>query len=193
MTVSLWKRRNIMMSITRLHLENVSSSEGVLIVGYSALITASNQITHDELLAIRSDEVEEKLAENPLADTLETLGRILTDRSLVSVAREAVERQKAKDAKKSQISQIPNPSKTITVSKPDASDPSSPRQSSTLPSTSQKRNISDTSFGTRSTETTPTKLIKPETDIQHLQDILVANILRVLYGKLHVKVTWPRG
>lgn len=78
------------------------------------------------------------------------------------------------------------------ISKCHAVDPSLTRQTTAFPSTPQKCNISDISFRIWSTETTPTKPVKPETDIQHLQDILIANILRALYGNLHVKAIWPR-
>lgn len=157
------------------------------------MIAASNHITYDDLLAIRSDEVESKLIDNSLMRTLENLGRIMNQRSLESATREAAKLQEAREAKIARKSVIQGSSKQITVSKDDAPDSSLRRYPVTLPSTPQKRNISDTSFGTRSTESTPTKLVKPETDIQQLQNDLVGDVLEALYDKVHVKVTWVRG
>jgi hypothetical protein len=189
------KCSDTMMWRKHLHLDKVIPSERIsfLTIGYFALLTASNHITHDDLLAIRSDEVEEKLVGNPLIDTLESLGRIITDKSPESAAREAAKLREAKEAKVTQKSDGPGPLKSITISKLDTADSPLPRQPSTFASTPQKRNISDTSFGTRSTETTPTKLAKPETDIQELQNDFVKDVFRALYGKRRVKVEWPRG
>jgi hypothetical protein len=164
--------------------------ENILIVGYLALVAASNQITYDDLLAIRSDEVEDKLFGNPLARTLENLGRILNQRSPESSAREAVKPQEAKEAKAVQNLVTHGHSKQITIS---TSDSSLPRHPVTTPSITQKRSLSNTSFEPRSTESTPIKLVKPETDIQQLQNDLVGDVLSALYGKVHIKVTWPRG
>ena len=70
---------------------------------------------------------------------------------------------------------------------------SAPRQPNTLPSTPQKRNISDTSFGPRSTNTTPTKLIKPESSIQDLQNTLVREVRGAIYHAAVIRMPWPRG
>jgi hypothetical protein len=138
-------------------------------------------------VAIRSDETEEKLTGNTLRRTLRGLGRMLNQRSPEAVARETTKLQEAKKLKGTLKIDPINPSKRGMV------EPSLPRQPSTLPSTPQKRNTSDTSFGTRSTETTPTKLVKPETDVQHLQNDMVADVLDSLYGRDYIKVDWPRG
>jgi hypothetical protein len=157
------------------------------------LIAASNQITHDDLLAIRSDQVEDKLDGNPLKHTLDSLGRIMNQPSSESAAREAAKLQEARAAKAAYKSISDSPSKQSTISKHDASESSLPRYPSTLPSTPQKRTTSDTSFGTHSTESTPTKLVKPETDIQQLQNDLVRDVLSAVYGRFYAGVTWPRG
>jgi hypothetical protein len=75
----------------------------------------------------------------------------------------------------------------------DAKSNSWPRLPSTQPSTPKKRDFSDTSFGNRSTETTPTKLVSPESSIQYLQDTLVRDVIDAVFGRPYVPVTWPRG
>ena len=57
----------------------------------------------------------------------------------------------------------------------------------------KKRDFSDTSFGTRSTETTPSKLSKPESSIQNLQNTLVYDVLDAIYGAAFIRVPWARG
>ena len=55
-----------------------------------------------------------------------------------------------------------------------------------------KRKISDTSFGTRSTDTTPTKLDQPEAKVQSLQNKFVDVIITELWaGKIHIP--WAEG
>jgi len=67
-----------------------------------------------------------------------------------------------------------------------------PRMPTTISVTPQKCNISDTSFGSRSTETTPTKMTKPEANIQDLQNLFVEEVLSRLYAG-YVPVTFARG
>ena len=57
---------------------------------------------------------------------------------------------------------------------------SSPRFPTSYETPDDKRKVSDTSFGTRSTETTPHKLIQPETGVQSLQNAFVTDIINHL-------------
>lgn len=63
---------------------------------------------------------------------------------------------------------------------------------SSIAQTPTKRKISETSFGTRSTETTPTKLVSAEANIQNLQDAIVRDVIVGLYGT-GVPIKWARN
>ena len=55
-----------------------------------------------------------------------------------------------------------------------------------------KRKISETSFGTRSTETTPNKLMHPEAKVQSLQNKFVDAIInRLWWGQ--IDIDWAKG
>ena len=66
-------------------------------------------------------------------------------------------------------------------------------QPDSYPVTPHKRKESDTSFGTRSTETTPKRMKKPETHIQNLQSTLVDDVLEAIEKRNFIKVEWPRN
>ena len=60
-----------------------------------------------------------------------------------------------------------------------------PRYPTSYNTPSGKRRISETSFGSRSTEATPTKLVHPEAKVQALQDTFVKTIINTLWlGKI---------
>jgi hypothetical protein len=112
---------------------------------------------------------------------------------MVSESKEAIEREAARNQilARAKLSR-----KTASPAQDEANDvqsPSAPRLPSTLPSTPQKRNLSGTSNGNRSTSSTPTKLVKPEKDIQWLQDTLATEVIKAIFEKPYIPVTWARG
>src|SRR5947207_12017376 len=113
-------------------------------IGVAALIAGSSEITEADLKAIWTDEVAQELENNPLNRTFEVLGSIL-----VHLGEEAIERA-ADNAKEERAARAALRHESVAVGR-----------EGTRPSTPQKRNVSDTSFGGRSPNTTPKKLKKP--------------------------------
>jgi hypothetical protein len=157
------------------------------------VIAASSHVNETDLRSLWTEGWNEKLKSNPLSDTLDCLAEILvlpTQETLDRMAEIAKEERAAKAALKS----IPP---TISTAQESSHGDNyamiQPRKPSTSPSTPQKRNVSDTSFGGRSPNTTPKKLKKPETHIQQLQNTLVVDILKALYDRRNIPVPWVRG
>ena len=164
-----------------------------LIVELEEMLSASSQITEDDLKTLGvGATANKKLVNNPLRATFLALSEILIQRSEEAILREAERSKEAREGKAA---------RKIQTSTPKNKDPvpiqmqsvAGPRAPNTGSSTPQKRNFSDTSFGTRSTETTPTKLVKPEPSIQDLQGVLVRDVLNALYVIPRVPVPWARG
>src|SRR5947207_14439401 len=122
-------------------------------IGVAALIAGSSEITEADLKAIWTDEVAQELENNPLNRTFEVLGSIL-----VHLGEEAIQRA-ADNAKEERAARAALRYESVAVGR----EGTRPLH----PSTPQKRNVSDTSFGGRSPNTTPKKLKKPETYIQN--------------------------
>jgi hypothetical protein len=56
-----------------------------------------------------------------------------------------------------------------------------------------KRKLSETSFGTRSTDSTPTKLDQPEAKVQSLQDKFIAAIVTNVWIGGKIDLSWVQG
>ena len=128
------------------------------------------------------------LRKHSLGHTFWTLRLIMVSESDEAIKREAERNRilaQAKLARKTAQDKAP--------SGDDVQSPSAPRLPSTLPSTPQKRNLSGTSNGDRSTHSTPTKLAKPEKDIQWLQDKLADEVIMAIFERPYIPVTWARG
>lgn len=69
---------------------------------------------------------------------------------------------------------------------------SQPRFPHSYDTPDSKRKISETSFGTRSTETTPIKLVHPEANVQSLQNKFVDAIIEELWSG-GIDVPWVQG
>jgi hypothetical protein len=156
-----------------------------LIVELEALQEAIIHVTLEDL---QSDEAVDKVIGNPLKHTFVVLIDMLIQRSQEAIDREA-ERNKAKREAKT----ARKPTKDETSIGDDVQSTSDPPSSSTMPCTPHKRHISETSFGSRSTETTPTKMESPEKNVQYLQDTLVREVIDAVFGPPYVHVKWPRG
>jgi hypothetical protein len=158
-----------------------------LILGVSGLLSASLSFTEADLKTYTTKELATKLKNNPLKRTFQCLGFILIQQSKEARERES---ERAKAEREARVAR--KLATTNSTTQPGI--PSPPiRQPSTFPTTPQKRNISDTSFGARSAETTPTKLVKPEAEIQRLQSTLVDDILEALYDQSFIEVEWAEG
>jgi hypothetical protein len=145
-------------------------------------------VTLDELRAFRGDEsVQDKVSANILEPLLlELVDMLDTD----TKEHQTREQQKNSQPKASSAPAIPS-----TISGPlHTPPPHYPRfpQSFETP-VNAKRNFSDTSFGTKSTETTPTKLTQPEAHVQSLQNSFVKEIMRRLWSGAQLKVPWAEG
>lgn len=139
----------------------------LLTVGYERIVKASMDITEDELRrAWDDDDVATKIDENPLEPVMSSLLDMFNVESLESQRREN-EKVKRIITQQSQ-SLFPSSFQT-----PD-----------------HKRKISDSSFGTRSTETTPTKLDQPEAKVQSLQNNFVAAIIKDVWWTRRIDVSW---
>jgi hypothetical protein len=158
-----------------------------------------------------------------LQNVLPKLGNILISRSAEDKDREAQRRQEARDsglARKAQeakalgtLSEALNKAKSArkTRSMTAKEKPISDSQNTgpelvqalssleSLPSArpvtppSQIRSASGGSYGPRSTETTPQKLEKAESDIQDLLAYMVSDLIRGTYGNPYVPLPWVRG
>lgn len=167
----------------------MSPTESSLIVGYREIVKASLDVTEDELRRIRRDEgVEEKLYNSPLQDFLLCLVDFLETES-----EEFQSLEKEKGALSLVVAYAPPPdvesSSSVLPFTPPYSQPRFPQSYDTV---GNKRKLSETSFGTRSTETTPIKLVHPEAKVQSLQNTFVKSIINKLWlGK--VGIPWARG
>ena len=125
---------------------------------------------------------------HPFRPTIEALRGCLTQRSQEAHDRDTEQALLARIAKSQRETDPPSTS----AGTPETPAGSLPRLPSTIYVTPQKRNVSDSSFGTHSTETTPTKWVKPEASIQHVQINLVEDVLFSLY-RGNVPISWARG
>jgi len=57
-------------------------------------------------------------------------------------------------------------------------------------STPQKRKVSQTSFGTRSTETTPKKSFEKEQSVQELWNAFARDVIKGVYGSSRIEIPW---
>lgn len=159
-------------------------------VGYDALIAASEGISEEDVRAARwNSAVREKLDGNPLEYIIFSLVNLLETDSEES-------RQREKKKLKYTVS-LPNTPESSEHSYAIAERPSTPEfgqprfpSSVSMDLRDTKRKVSDSSFGTKSTENTPTKLVHPEAKVQSLQDIFLSTIIKKLWwGQIEGKGT----
>ena len=165
-----------------------------LIVELGDLLKATNSITEKTLKNPRR--IKAIAATNPLIGTFDVLGticmdqrskeevnRIKTNKKVRSAAASTAESESATIASTAaatdEVHHIPVVSTTTGVA-----------WTPEVPVTPQKRKVSETSFGSRSTHTTPTKFLAPEPRVQSLQDYFVGELLRSLGDH---SITWARG
>jgi hypothetical protein len=160
---------------------------------------ASMDVTLDELNACRGDEsIQDKFSASILRDLLLELVDMLDTDTKEHQARE----QQKNSQHKSSPQKAPTPVISSNTSTPpvissitSTPPPHHPRfpQSFETPANPNKRNFSDTSFGTKSTETTPTKLTQPEAHVQSLQNTFVNIIMRTIWSAGQINIPWAEG
>ena len=174
-----------------------------LTAGVKTMRDAAIQISSDDLHKL-GDKTKAKLHVNPLQNTFECLRDVLLQRSMEAQKREARrakwarEAKKARDAKEADVKESTTMNLPSTFQSPlSGTQPVLPEthKSSTLLNTftPTKRKVSETSFGTSSMETTPSKLTSPEANIQELQNSLVRDVLKTLYDEAAAPVSWARN
>jgi hypothetical protein len=152
---------------------------------------AALKITEADFYLPRQELAQKLHRGHPFIRTFRQLASALTQRSQESMEREAERSREAKEARSQQKMEQASFQDVDSTAKGKRT-LSGVHMPSTIPVTPQKRNISDTPFGTRSTETTPTKLIKPETTVQELQNDLVNEIILSVYNG-DIPIPWVRG
>ena len=164
-----------------------ASSKALLMAGYHRLLQASDDVTEEDLKVFRTDElVEAKHYDNPLRNFMLSLVNLLETDS-----QEAHELDVEKG-------------KGVVVIRTSDEQPLEPMTQSTTPpythtrfptsfsTPDAKRKISETSFGTRSTDSTPNKLVQAEAKVQSLQNTFVQTIINELwFGK--IVIPWAQG
>jgi len=166
----------------------------LLIIGYHKLIKASKDIMEEDLGRLRGDRsLEQKLYDSPLQDLMLCLVDLLeTDSEEI----QSLEKEKATMSLavayypiSTSISDVESSLPSILPSTPPYSQPRFPQSYHAIDS---KRKLSETSFGTRSMETTPVKLVQAEAKVQSLQNTFVKTIINKLWlGK--VDIPWAKG
>lgn len=171
--------------------KRIPSYVPLLMEGYFRIIEASKSISEEDLRNARRDQgVQVKLDANPLKLVLLNLVDLLETNSEESYERE---RKKVKTTTYIPSSELYPAVSESTSERPVTPQFSQPRLPSSFetPDTS-KRKTSETSFGTKSTETTPHKLDHPEAKVQSLQDKFVTTIITDLWWG-QVNIPWAQG
>ena len=169
-------------------MEEVVLSKGLLSVGFDRIIKASEEVTEDDLRTARIDEaVQDKLYENPLQDLMLSLVSLLETRS-----KESQERDTEKEKRSVTTISLSIEQENASSSRPLTPPYTQPRLPDAFETPANKRKISETSFGTRSTESTPNKLVHAEAKVQSLQSKFVDTIINKLWsGK--IDMPWVQG
>lgn len=168
------------------------SMKASLTAGYDRILKASQDVTEDDLMTARVDDsVDMKLDENQLQYVMLSLVDLLeTD----SKEAQELERVKGKQtANVTYTSTFDRDSPALSSSSHPENNPyTHPRFPISFETPDNKRKISDTSFGTRSTESTPNKLCHPEAKVQSLQNAFVNTIITKLWSG-RIDIPWAQG
>ena len=156
-------------------------------VGYHRILKASLDFTEEDLRLARHDHsVRAKLDENPLEYVLLSLVDLLETDS------EGFQERERKKLRQEALRPHPANQSFSVDGTPSTPEDPLPRFPSSFETPNNKRKISDTSFGTQSTETTPGRMVQPEAKVQSLQDKFVTTIIKkVWWGQ--IDVPWAQG
>jgi len=160
-----------------------------LIVGLTQLRDQARLVTREHL---QSDEAVDDLIQHPLRHSFALLNGLMITRSQEALDFEAERKMILRDAKTTRKYASLTQDNTPIISD-DVQSILSPHGPSTLSNTPKKRDFSSTSFEDRSAQSTPKKLVSPESNIQYLQDTLVRDVIDAVFCRPYVPVKWPRG
>jgi hypothetical protein len=164
--------------------------EALLTVGYNRLTQASEDITEEDLKTLRTDEsVEAKHYKNPLASLMLSLVNLLETDSQESQDLAAGKGKRVTTIRTISVSDETIAEPLIQPTTPPQTQPHFPTSFKTPDS---KRKISETSFGTRSTESTPNRLVHAEAKVQSLQNTFVQTIIKALWFD-KIVIPWAQG
>jgi hypothetical protein len=154
-------------------------------IGYNKIIKASEDVTEEDLMMARVEEsFEIKHADNPFLSLILRLVDLLET--------DSKESQELVTEKGKKVATVTYSVATTTSTEPAESSTTQARFPSSFETPNNKRKISETSFGTRSTETTPNKLVHPEAKVQSLQNTFVNTVIDKLWiGK--IGIPWAQG
>lgn len=157
-------------------------------IDYDRIIKTSEEITEHDLRRARVDDaVTDKLDENPLQSVMLILMDILETESKESQELKIGKRRRGV-IRESEI----NPQQIISSSQSITPPYSQTRFPHSFETPDNKRKISETSFGTHSTESTPNKLIQAEAKVQSLQNKFVDIIIDKLWSG-RIDIVWAQG
>lgn len=170
---------------------DVKDADTTLIIGYDNIMKASGDITREDLSVSRHALVPKFLL-NPLGAVFESLAKFLVMpsaesidlvRSKTSKSRSGSPKKTGSPRKKARLTKVDDTDEITLENLPSILDPPIIIDSSTTPSTppANKRDFSGESFGRSSTETTPTKINRPEPFTQDLQNCLSRELIRHLW------------
>jgi len=151
-------------------------------------------VSTEELQRARLDKsIKRKLDGNPLQDVMLLLVDFLETDSQESQTSEKEKRSTTSRLVYNASSQSLPDNQTSSSAEPPTSTPyTQPRLLLSYQTPDNKRKISETSFGTCSTETTPNKLMHPEAKVQSLQNKFVDAIInRLWWGQ--IDIGWAKG
>jgi hypothetical protein len=174
----------------------VFTTEVFLTIGYEGIVKASMAITEEILRKWSSADGLTRIlwGEGPLEYLLPTLSELLTTDSQESKALETMKnKQEPKVVYHPLPMSIPEqsiPSDSERPSTPAQTTPRFPQSSYQTPI--NQRTASGSSFGTKSTETTPNKLVQAEPKVQALQNEFVKCILTKMWAS-EIPLSWVKG
>ena len=155
---------------------------------YDDLVMESTEITEKHLEDMDYDPSKKRRSLRLLKNFLICLAKLQIVGSMESYLQQKNKQKKPKTTEPTQ--------KEVTTSD-DFPRPQTPYSEPRFPTSfetpqTNKRNISETSFGSRSTESTPKKLIQAEAKVQSLQNAFVNDIINTLWDGW-VKLYWVKG
>jgi hypothetical protein len=180
----------ILIQMLMVTLQDVSTSPTALTIGYHLIIQASLEVNEAELSSARKDKLfRMKLSRNPLKHVILSLADLLETDSQEARELDTEKRRQIATVLSGPVSDSFAEQPVSSPVKPVYTDSNFPTSYETP---SNKRKVSETSFGTRSTESTPNKLVHSEAKVQALQNMFVHTIINEVWlGS--IDIPWAKG
>jgi len=164
------------------NLQDVKIQIILLNIGYDSIIQASLNVTEEDLLSLHDDElIRIQLSQNPLKNFIFALADLLETDS-----QESQELDTEKRKQTVIVFPVPVPESESSSFKLSYANPTS------YETPNNKRKVSETSFGTRSTEITPNKLVHSEAKVQALQNVFVYTMINEVWLGI-IGISWVKG